>query len=170
MSTELMQQTGYTVTLSGEERESLLRLLRQTLGDARVEMHRTHSPAFRELIFGEQAVIKALVEKLERTSTDQLAVSPRMPAGIEEGWPVPDVIYIDEAGRFQMATEELEEFIRFLHDNEVRVEAETTGIFHSGGKAHGYGRLLHLFDADAVSRLYRTWRHARASTAAGEIT
>jgi len=168
MSTAVLHLWGHTLTLSGEERESLLRLLRQTLGEARVEMHRTHTPAFRESVSGEQSVIRALIEKLERASAEQIEVSPRMPAGIEEGWPVQDVIYIDEMGRFQMPTDELEDFIRFLRDNEVCVEAETTGVFHSGGKAHGYGRLLHLFDADSVSKLYPTWKHARASGAAGE--
>jgi len=168
MSAQVLQQSSHTLNLSGEERDSLLGLLRQALGEARVEVHRTHTPAFRDSVLAQEAVIRALIEKLERLRPDQTEVSPRIPAGIEEGSPVPDVVYIDEQGRFQMATEDLEDFIRFLRDNEVRVEAEAADAFQSVGKTYGYGRLLHLFDADLVHTLYRTWKQAQGSRAAVE--
>jgi hypothetical protein len=163
MSREALLQSSYTCTLSGEERENLLRLLRERLGEARVEAHRTHTPAFRELVFGEEAVTRSLIEKLEQAHPDLGNVTPKMPAGIEEGWPVPDVIYIDEEGRFQMPTEELQEFVGFLRDNGVRVEAESANVFQACGKPHGYGRLLHRFDSEFVNRLYRVWKPAQAS-------
>ena len=169
MTTNVLEQSTFALTLSGGERESLLRLLRQTLGEVCVEVHRTHTPAFREVVLGEQAVIRALIEKLERACPEETEVSPTTPGGIEEGSPMPDVIFIDDQGQFQMAMEDLEDFIRFLGENKVRVEAETANVFHSGGKAHGYGRLLHLFDTDSASRLYRTWKQARASGTAGEM-
>jgi hypothetical protein len=81
---------------------------------------------------------------------------------------VAEVVYIDDEGRFQMAAEDLGDFIQYLQNNKVRVEAEASDAFHSGGKAYGYGRLLHLFDADLVGSLYRSWKAARGSGAVGE--
>lgn len=167
MSVQVLQQSSYTLTLSGEERDVLLGLLRPTLGEARVEVHRTHTPAFRDAVLGHEAGIRALIEKLERLCPDRAAVSTRTSTGIEEVSPMPDAVYIDEEGRFQMAAEELEGFIRFLRDNEVRVEMETADAFRSGGTAYGYGRLLHQYDADSVDRLYRTWTQAQRSRTAG---
>jgi len=165
MSAQVLQQSSYTLTLSDEEHDSLLGLLRQTLGEARVEVHRTHTPAFRDAVVGEAAVIRALIEKIERVRPDWTEVSSKSLAQVEEGSPVPDVVYIDEQGRFQMAAEDLEDFIQFLRDNEVRVEVEAADAFQSVGKAFGYGRLVHLFDADSVKRLYRTWKQVQASRA-----
>jgi hypothetical protein len=161
MSTQVLQQSRHTLTLSGEERETLLELLRKTLGEVRIEVHRTHTPSFRESVLCHEALIRTLIEKLERPGPDQSESSPRIRGGIEEGASLIEELYIDEGGRFQMSTEDLEGFIRFLRDNEVRVEEETADAFHSGGKAYGYGRLLHLFDADSVSTLYRTWKLSR---------
>lgn len=161
MSTQVLQHARYILTLTGGERDNLLDLLRQTLGEARVEVHRTHTPAFRESVICQEARIRTLIEKLERISPDRSGAPPTGPAGIEEGAPVIEDLYIDEEGRFQMAGEDLEAFIGYLHDHEVRVEMETADAFRSGGKAYGYGRLLHVFDADTVSGLYRMWKRSR---------
>ena len=63
-----------------------------------------------------------------------------------------DELYIDEEGRFQMAAADLEEFIRFLRDHEVRVDVETADVFRSGGGPTATAGSLHLYDADSVDR------------------
>jgi len=63
MSTKVLQQSRHALTPSGDERDSLLGLLRQTLGEARVEVRRTHTPAFRDSVHGHEAVIRTLIEK-----------------------------------------------------------------------------------------------------------
>ncbi len=65
-----------------------------------------------------------------------------------------------------MIADELDDFIPFLRDNKVRVEARTGDVFHSGGKAYGYAQLVHGFDADQVNVLYRTWKQAQRDEAA----
>ena len=79
-----------------------------------------------------------------------------------------EVLYVNEQGRFQIPTAELEGFLGFLHDNGVLAEAETADAFHSGTKAYGYGRLLHLYDIDSVNHLYQTWKQGQASRAEEE--
>ena len=44
-----------TLTLSGEEREPLLRILEQALRDKRIEVHRTEAPDYREYVQREEA-------------------------------------------------------------------------------------------------------------------
>lgn len=170
MSAPVIQQPTHTLTLSSEERDSLLGLLRQTLGEARVEVHRTHTPAWRELVIGQEVLIRNLIAKLERLTVHPSGVSPTTLTGIEEGPPVADDLYIDEQGRFQMAAEDLEDFIGFLRDNEVHAEIEPAVVVHSGGHTYRYGRLLHLFDADSASSLYRMWKPSRQSRAAETVT
>jgi hypothetical protein len=69
-----------------------------------------------------------------------------------------------------MAAADLEDFLPFLRDREVPVDVETTDAFRSGGEAYCYGRLLHPYDADTVSTLYRTWKLAQGSRVAGATT
>jgi hypothetical protein len=163
MSAQVIPRTNYTLTLSGEERDGLLGLLQRAFGEVRVEMHRTHTPGFRKLVLDQETLIRGLIEKLERLRPDPVSLSLEAPVEHEEGSAGTDSLYIDEEGRFQMAAEDLEEFIRFLRDREVRVEVETADVFRSEGKAYGYGRLFHLFDADSVSQMYRTWKRALES-------
>ena len=66
MPPETTQTPAYSLTLSGEERDILLGLLRQALGETRVEAHRTHTPGFREQVLGQEADIRTLIEKIER--------------------------------------------------------------------------------------------------------
>jgi hypothetical protein len=70
MPAQVLQQSNYTVTLSDQERDGLLALLRQAFAEARVEAHRTHTPDFRDQVLGQQALIRALIEKLERVRPD----------------------------------------------------------------------------------------------------
>jgi hypothetical protein len=70
MATQVLQEPTHTLILSTEERDSLLGLLRQALGETRVEVHRTHTPAFRERVIGQEVLIRTLIEKLERLTVD----------------------------------------------------------------------------------------------------
>jgi len=168
MSTATPQQPGYILAITGEERERILALLRQELADSRVEAHRTHTPACRDVVIGHESAIRALIEKLERLRPASGAAAPRIASaiGTEDAPSATDALYIDEQGRFQMPTDDLEDFVQFLRDNEVRVEIETAVAFHSGGHDYGYGRLVHLFDTDAVTNFYRMWTRAHAGQTA----
>ena len=166
MSARVPQPSNYTLPLSEQEREVLLGLLRQSLGEARIEVHRTHTPEFRELVEGQEALIRALIEKLEGPGPARFEPEPLVPGGIEEQASVIEDLYIDDGGRFQMAAADLDDFIRFLRDHEVRVEVESAEAFRSGGEAYGYGRLIHPYDVDSASALFRTWKLAQGSRAA----
>jgi hypothetical protein len=100
MPAEVIQQADYTLTLSGQERDCLLGLLRQALGEARVEAHRTHTPDFRDLVLGQEALLRALIERLVGLRPERAGPAPTAPAGTEEGAAVSDVLYLDEQGRF----------------------------------------------------------------------
>ena len=56
----------FTLTLTTEERDELLRLVEQAFGDTRVEAHRTHTPGYREQVLHEETVLKGLIEKLRQ--------------------------------------------------------------------------------------------------------
>lgn len=161
MSAQIFQSSSYTLGLSDRERDFLLGLLRQAHGESRVEAHRTHTPDFRELVLGQESVIRSLIERLERIRPEPSGGSPAMPIAIGEEAPLIDPLYIDEGGRFQMTAVDLEDFLPFLRDHEVRVELEAAEAFRSGGEAYGYGRLVHPYDADSVRALYRTWKQAQ---------
>ena len=165
MSAQVSQQSRYTLTLSDQERESLLGLVQQALADARVAAHRTHTPDYRALIIGQAVLLRELVEKLGRLGPDRPAAPTEIPVAIAGEAPVIDELYIDEEGRFQMAAAELDDFIPFLRDHEVRVDVEAAEAFRAGGAAYGYGRLAHSYDADSVAALYKTWRQAHLNPA-----
>jgi hypothetical protein len=169
MSAQVLQQLSYTLTLSDQERDSLLGLLRQAFAETRVEAHRTHTPGFRELVLGQQALVRSLVEKLEHLGPDQPAASPVFPFESKEDAPVIDDLYIDECGRFQMAAADLDDFIPFLRDHEVRVDVDVADAFRSGGTPYSYGRIVHAYDIVSVAALYRTWRRAQGSRSAGAM-
>lgn len=169
MSAQVVQQSSYTLTLSDQERNSLLALLRQAFAVSRVEVHRTHTPDFRELVLDEQIAIRSLIERLERLCPDSMGETSAIPVPLETEAPLIDALYIDEGGRFQMAAADLEDFLPFLRDHEVRVELETADAFRSGGETYGYGQLVHPYDADTVCDLYRTWKQARGRRTAGAM-
>ena len=52
--------------LTAEEREYLVELLRDVVKEARVEEHRTRSPAYREHISRREDVLSAVLQKLEQ--------------------------------------------------------------------------------------------------------
>jgi hypothetical protein len=56
-----------TLVLNEQERAELLMLLKYSLGEVRSEVHRTHTPGYREDVQAEEAVLRGLLKKLERT-------------------------------------------------------------------------------------------------------
>jgi len=170
MPAENLQQLNLTVTLSDKERDTLLSMLRQALGETRVEVHRTHTPDYRAMVLDQEALIRGLIAKLETLQPVPPEVSLTIRTGSSGEAVVTDDVYLDDQGRFQMAAEDLGVFVRFLRDNKVHAEVESADAFQSGGKAYRYGRLLHSFDADSVKRLYHTWRQTRGSRAPEETS
>jgi len=55
----------FDLKISDQERTELLRLLTSSLGETRVEVHRTHTPDYRETVKHEEDVIRHLLEKIQ---------------------------------------------------------------------------------------------------------
>ncbi|WP_406695636.1 hypothetical protein V5E97_31980 [Singulisphaera sp. Ch08] len=72
-----------------------------------------------------------------------------------------DEFFIDEQGRFQMATDDLTAFMEFLQANKILCSAEEPSAFTAEGRTYGYGRLHHLYDAEAAEDLHRHWNRDR---------
>jgi len=53
-------------TFSEEERLEMVRLLEQVLGETRVEIHRTHTPDYRDRVIGQESLLRGLLLKLQR--------------------------------------------------------------------------------------------------------
>ncbi len=66
MSTNRTGTANLTLALTEEERTELLRLLRQDLGETRVEAHHTHTPGYREGVLKEEQLLRGLIEKIQR--------------------------------------------------------------------------------------------------------
>lgn len=59
----------FNLLINEQERAELLRLLRNSLGETRVEVHHTHTPDYRESVKHEEEVIRGLLEKLGGQAT-----------------------------------------------------------------------------------------------------
>ena len=55
----------HTFVLTEDERAELMRILERALEESRVEIHRTHTPDFRDRVLGEQALLRGLMDKLQ---------------------------------------------------------------------------------------------------------
>ena len=53
------------LVINEQERSELMRVLRNYLGETRVEVHHTHTPGYREEVKHEEEVIRGLLKKLE---------------------------------------------------------------------------------------------------------
>jgi hypothetical protein len=69
MSTDPEKRNSFSMTLDEEERATLLTMLQQALGEARVEAHRTHTPDFRDQVLHKETLIRGLIKKLQQPST-----------------------------------------------------------------------------------------------------
>ncbi|MFO0888548.1 MAG: hypothetical protein U0790_05300 [Isosphaeraceae bacterium] len=61
----------HSFMINEDERGELVRLLEQALGETRVEIHRTHTPEFRERVIGEQALLRGLLDKFQHMRVDE---------------------------------------------------------------------------------------------------
>jgi len=66
MSAGPTSSPAVTLSLTGDDRETLLRILEQVLREKRVEVHRTEAPDYREYVQREEALLDRLVEQLRR--------------------------------------------------------------------------------------------------------
>ena len=55
----------FNLLINEQERAELLRVLKNSLGETRVEVHHTHTPAYRESVKEEEEVIRGLLEKIQ---------------------------------------------------------------------------------------------------------
>jgi hypothetical protein len=56
--------TDSQLALTAQEREFLTGLLETALGETRVEVHRTHTPDYREQVLGQEELIRQLLQKV----------------------------------------------------------------------------------------------------------
>lgn len=66
MTTDPKPTEMHTVSFSGEEVAELLQLLEASLSETRVEVHRTHTPDFRDAVQHREVILRSLLEKLRR--------------------------------------------------------------------------------------------------------
>jgi hypothetical protein len=55
----------FNLLINAQEREELLRVLKNSLGETRVEVHHTHTPGYRESVKHEEEVIRGLLQKIQ---------------------------------------------------------------------------------------------------------
>lgn len=68
MATEVSTSDFQNLALSSEEAAELLHLLQQSLSETRIEVHRTHTPDFRDALQHREALVRGLIAKLEQLS------------------------------------------------------------------------------------------------------
>jgi hypothetical protein len=56
-----------TFMFSEEERVEMVRLLEQSLKETRSEIHKTHTPDYRDRVLGQEALLRGLLVKLQGT-------------------------------------------------------------------------------------------------------
>jgi hypothetical protein len=69
MPADAAPSSRHTLDLTTEERDSLLSLLQQALRETWVEVHRTHTPNFRDQVLHHEELLKGLIDKLQRPSS-----------------------------------------------------------------------------------------------------
>jgi hypothetical protein len=60
----------YTLVLDEQEKNELSQLLDQALRETRVEVHRTHTPDFRDHVQSREELLRRLIEKLRQVSAE----------------------------------------------------------------------------------------------------
>ena len=65
MTEKLASAGQVAVTLGARERDFLVAMLNEEIGNVRVEVHRTHTPTAREKLLEREEVLKAILVKLD---------------------------------------------------------------------------------------------------------
>ena len=58
----------FHLPLNDQERDYLQALLKTMLTETRVEVHRTHTPGFREKVIAEEELVRGLLAKLQKAA------------------------------------------------------------------------------------------------------
>jgi len=66
MSAADVKASGFTLTLTEEERVELLNFLEQGFRDVLVEEHRTEAPDYREYVQRKETVLRSVIDRLRR--------------------------------------------------------------------------------------------------------
>ncbi len=66
MPTDASSKVSLSLSLDEQERSELLQLLEVALQDLRVEVHRTHSPDYREQLLKRETLLHQLIEKFRQ--------------------------------------------------------------------------------------------------------
>jgi len=61
------RSTGFTLSLTEEERTQLRNYLEQGLRDVLIEVHRTEAPDFRVAVERKEAALRSILDKLRQT-------------------------------------------------------------------------------------------------------
>ncbi len=61
----------HTLTISEVERAEIVRLLEQVLGETRVEVHRTHTPEYRDRVLAAESLLRGLLDKFSQLKVDR---------------------------------------------------------------------------------------------------
>lgn len=66
MNAEGKSKGSITLALNDEEADELLRLVEAALGETRVEVHRTHTPSYRERVQHSEKILRDVLVKLRQ--------------------------------------------------------------------------------------------------------
>ena len=66
MSTDQAQPSTLSLTFDEQERKELFGLLDVALRNLRVEVHRTHTPDYREQLIQREGLLNRLIERFQR--------------------------------------------------------------------------------------------------------
>jgi hypothetical protein len=69
MARDADSSAEFPLLLTDEERVMLRELLERSLGEVRVEVHRTHTPDYRDLVLRQETVIRNLLAKVGTART-----------------------------------------------------------------------------------------------------
>jgi hypothetical protein len=61
-----MVMADFHLPLNAQEKDYLAGLLKTMLTETRVEVHRTHTPGFREKVIAEEDLVRGLLTKLQQ--------------------------------------------------------------------------------------------------------
>lgn len=56
----------FHLVLNEQEKAYLERILKSALGETRVEVHRTHTPDYRQQVLGEEELVRQLLAKVKK--------------------------------------------------------------------------------------------------------
>jgi hypothetical protein len=56
----------FHLVLNEQEKAYLERILKSALGETRVEVHRTHTPDYRQQVLGEEELVRQLLAKVQK--------------------------------------------------------------------------------------------------------